>query len=98
MARVNVQDLLLTMRKEQRDDHEKLVEKVDEGFKAIALVASNHELQDQKLFAALDKRVVIVENTRRSIRWLGATVLVTLLGGVADFLFVHLPKLLGGAK
>ena len=96
MAKATLQDILFKMRDEQKEDHENLVKKVDEGFKAVALVAANHELHDQKLFSALDKRMVIVENTRRSIRWLGATVLVTFLGGLADFLLVHLPKLISG--
>lgn len=102
MARFNVQTFLAEMRAEQRQDAETLREvngtlavKVDEGFKAIAAVAAAHELADTKQFNAIDKRLVEVENTRRTMRWLGATVIVSMLAAAADFLFVHLPKLVG---
>jgi hypothetical protein len=103
--RFNVQAFLSEMRNEQREDaesarqsHATLTTKVDEGFKAIAAVASAHELAEAKQFAEVDKRLSTVENTRRTMRWLGATVLVSLCGAVVDFLFVHLPKLLAAGK
>lgn len=99
--RFNVQTFLAEMRQEQRDDvtalrskTEELATKVDDGFKAIAAVSAAHELADTNKFNAIDKRLVEVENTRRTMRWLGATVIVSLLAAAADFLFVLLPKLI----
>jgi hypothetical protein len=92
-ARLNTQQMLAEMRAEQREDHRELATKVDEGFKAIAAVAAAHELADTKQFNAIDKRLEVVENTRRSMRWLGATVVVALVGAAIDLVFVHLPKL-----
>lgn len=86
------------MRAEQREDHAALVQKVDTGFHSINTAAAAHELEDTKRFAAVDKRVESVENTRRSIRWLGATVIVALIGAFFDFVFIHLPRLIASGK
>ncbi len=98
-ARFSVQTFLAEMRAEQREDvtslrneTAELAKKVDEGFKAIAAVAAAHELADTKEFNAIDKRLQTVENTRRSMRWLGATMIVALVGLVFEFVFSHLPK------
>lgn len=93
---MDVQTLLIKMQDKLEENHADLVKKVDDGFKALTTAASEHELSDTRLFSAIDNRLVIVENTRRTIRWLGTTVLVALIGAFADFVFVHLPKLLGG--
>lgn len=86
------------MRGEQREDHATLVLKVDEGFESIRKAAAAHELADTTRFAEVDKRLDSVETTRRSIRWLGATVVVALITAFCDFVFVHLPKLLASTK
>lgn len=99
--RFKVQTFLMEMRQEQREDtsalrsgQETLASRVEAGFKQVAETISTHVLEDTKQFGAIDKRLVEVENTRRSIRWLAGTVIVALVGAAADFLFVHLPKLL----
>jgi hypothetical protein len=93
--RFSVQAFLAEMRAEQREDHNSLSTKVDEGFKAIAAVSAAHELEDTNRFNAIDKRLVEVENTRRTMRWLGATAIAAFLAAAAEFLFVLLPKLVG---
>jgi hypothetical protein len=92
------------MRAEMREDaqlarevHANLTTKVDEGFKAIAAVASAHELADLRAFGEIDKRLETVENTRRSMRWLGATMIVALIGLVFEFVFEHLPAIVAQA-
>lgn len=93
-ARFSVQSALAQMRTEQREDHAALVLKVDEGFSTVTETMSAHVLEDTTKFGAIDKRLSTVENTRRSVRWLGGIVIVALLGAFVDFLFVHLPSYL----
>lgn len=93
--RFSVQAFLAEMRQEQREDHKALTDKVDEGFKSIASSMSAHELEDAKQFGAIDKRLEAVENTRRSMHWLGATVIVAFVGVALDFIFNHLRLVLG---
>lgn len=75
----NLQDYL-------RDMDERLCQKVDQvGSKVDKLDAKidNHET-----------RLVLVENTRKTMRWLAATTIVGLITAGLDFLFSHLPKLI----
>lgn len=74
------------MRKEQRE----LSLKCDEGFERVASSMAAHELEDTKAFAAIDKRITPVENMRRAMRWLGATVVVALVGGFVTYAFSHI--------
>lgn len=61
----NLQDYLHDMRKEQREDHESLTEKVDK----VLEVTSDHET-----------RIVVVENTRKLLLWAAAAVATGGLG------------------
>lgn len=89
MARFTVQAALAEMRAEQREDHQTLTTKVDEGFKHVAEVMAAHTLEDAKQFGAIDSRLKIVETTRRTVRWLGATAIVAILSALADYLLNH---------
>lgn len=89
---MDIQSLLLEMRKEQREDHDRLVEKVDDGFRALQTSMTNHEVADVKAFSAIDNRLLIVENMRRTIRWLGATAVGGSIAAVADYFVNHYLK------
>lgn len=41
-----------------------------------------------------ETRIVVVEGTRRTMRWLAAAISVAFFGALADFFFVHLPQLM----
>lgn len=66
-------------RAEQRADHRDMLDK----FVAVNKICADHET-----------RLVVVENTRKSIRWLAVTMVGALLVGGVDFFFEHLPKLI----
>jgi hypothetical protein len=91
-SRFNVQNFLAEMRAEQREDHAALVLKVDEGIAKMTEAMSSHELEDAKQFGRIDKRLEAVENTKRTLLWLGATTVVAIVAGIVDFLFSHLPR------
>lgn len=78
------------MRDEQREDHRLLVEKVDEGFKAATKAMADHVLEDTTKFASIDNRLAVVENTRRTMRWLMGATVVAILGAAAEFVINHL--------
>jgi len=103
--RFNTQTFLSEMRAEQREDATalreataELAKKVDEGFKATAAVSAAHELADTKEFNSIDKRLETVENTRRSMLWLGATMIVAIIGVVLDMAANYLPRILASLK
>jgi len=87
---MELEKFLLEMRREQRDDHERLVEKVDAGFLSISTSMAKHELDDTKAFNTIDSRLVIVENMRRTIRWLAVTTVGGGIAATADYLINHL--------
>ncbi len=89
---MDIQQLLLTMREEQRDDHRSLVEKVDTGFFEIRQAMATHTVEDTKNFAAIDNRLTPVENTRRTLRWLSAAIFVALITAAVDLIFNHFTK------
>lgn len=69
----NIQDYLRDMREEQQRDHAELASKLDSVVENVG----KHET-----------RLVLVENTRRNLRWL-TTALVTALLAVIGDLIVH---------
>lgn len=84
MAENLIHDLLAEMRDEQRamrsehkEDHTTLMEKFDTVFKKLG----DHET-----------RITVVENTRKTVRWLGGTVIVGGIGFLIDYLFNHVFK------
>lgn len=93
--RLNTQAMLAEMRREQREDHQSLVTAMGEGFEKVTTAMSTHVLEDTTKFAAIDKRLSTVENTRRTMRWLGATVIVAVIGVLLEFLSNHLPTFIG---
>jgi hypothetical protein len=95
---MNLQDLLLEMRREQRADHEKLVEKVDTGFTDLRATMATAELKNTQAFGEIDTRLTVVENTRRAFRWALGIVLTAASAGIADLVFNHLPKLFASVK
>lgn len=85
----NLQEFLADMREEQRSEMRALGGKVDTlsyqlhgRISAVQTKVNDHET-----------RIVVVENTRKMMRWLAGTAIVALLGGVVEFVFNHLPKL-----
>lgn len=86
---MELETLLMDMRKEQRDDHGALTAKVDAGFKEVADTLKHHEQSDLRLFAAIDKRVSTVEGTRKALIWLVGVIIVAVLGGAVDAYFNH---------
>jgi hypothetical protein len=96
MARFSVQAYLAEMRTESREDmqvvresQDRLEVKVDEGFKAATKSMSDHVLEDTTKFSSIDKRLDVVENTRRTMRWLMGAAVVAFLGAAAEFIFNH---------
>lgn len=98
-----VTDILLVMRKEQREDMNKLGDRFEDGFKALqASIADEserrraHELQDLTEFNKLNTRIAGVEspmrNIRRNLRWLAAAAITAILGGAADAYFGHIAQ------
>lgn len=72
----DMQQFLSEMRQEQREDHQVVVTKLD----SVIVKVADHET-----------RIVVVENTRKTMLWLAGTVIVALLGAVLDFLVNHTP-------
>lgn len=85
----NLQQFLADMREEQRSDMQTLTGKLDNmsgqlhgRISAVHTKVNDHET-----------RIVVVENTRKAMRWLAGTAIVAVLGAALEFLFNHLPKL-----
>lgn len=74
----NLQDFLSEMRAEQREDLKTLDGKVDKALTTL----QDHET-----------RIQFVEGTRKTLRWLAASLVVAFLGAMFDFFFIHLPKM-----
>lgn len=74
MVNFDLQTFLSEMRKEQREDHESLSLKVDNLLETM----QDHET-----------RIVIVENTRKNMRWLAGTVIVGLVTFLLDLIANH---------
>lgn len=94
---MDIQQFLLEMRREQREDHNALVKKVDDGFKEAAAALNAHALQNVESLSEYDGRILridgrlkVVENTRRTVRWLGFTLTATALTGIVDYVMNHL--------
>ena len=83
-------ELLIEMRREQREDHQKLVEKVEEGFEKIATRMQEHEKADLIAFGELKP----VLESHRSIRKYRNLLIGALIAGGVDMLFDHLPRIL----
>lgn len=94
----NVQTFLSEMRKELREDHHRLVERVDAGFAEIndlALVVrdqlGSHTLDDHRAFQALDTRLSPIEAAMKMsndrIKWSTRTVIAAVVVGCIDLLF-----------
>lgn len=74
MENFNLQYFLQDMRREQREDHEALSKKVDNVLDTV----NNHET-----------RITTVENTRKTLLWLGAALITALLTFVGDMIVNH---------
>ncbi len=83
----NIQDYLRDMREEQQQDHKDLSAKVDEMATAFF---GRVELVDRRV-SRHETRLVVVENTRRSLRWLGAALIGAVLTLAGDIILEHLP-------
>jgi hypothetical protein len=86
---VTTATLLLEMRREQREDHKTLATTVVEGFDKLQSAMATHVLEDTSKFATLDARLDVVESTRKTVRWFGATVIVAAVGAIIELLVVH---------
>lgn len=74
MESFSLQAYLVEMRKEQRDDHKTLLDKMEELKDTVA----GHET-----------RLVVVENTRKTILGLSSAMVLAVLGAFVDLLFNH---------
>lgn len=84
-----VQELLLEMRQEAREDMHTLTSKVDIGFGAMVESAHLHEKLDIERFAQMDTRLAGVESTKKLLVWMGATIAVGAVGAAFDFFMNH---------
>lgn len=88
-----IQTILLDMRREQREDHQTLVKKVDAGFGGVHTRINDHEVKDVEEFTEIAGRLKTLEEARSEIRWLfGILVSAFLVGGVTfiwDFVKHH---------
>lgn len=71
----NLQTYLTEMRTEARQDNQLIMHKVDDVKKTLAL----H-----------DTRITVVENTRRVLLWLGASLGVATIGFILDMIANHI--------
>lgn len=83
----NIQDYLHDMRAEQQRDHRDLSSKI-EGISA-AMHARISSVNDHVI--RHETRLVVVENTRRTLLWLGTALITALLAFVGDLVINHLP-------
>lgn len=88
----NLQSWLQEMRQEQREDYQLLSRKVDDGFSTVHQSLSNHKVETTQALGEVDKRLVIVENTRRAFRWAMGTMFAAGVTGLFDLVVNHLPK------
>lgn len=102
--RVNVQDLLRDMNAERREDHQTVIEKMESGFTTVTQLVTKvatdleaHEKADVDTANALDGRLKPLESLNRGLKWLAGAVAVAIIGGIADLMFNHLPRLLASA-
>lgn len=70
----DLQAFLRDMKEEQKEDHDRLEKKIDEALDTL----NNHET-----------RLVVVENTRKAMLWLGTTLLLAFLGIAGDLVVTH---------
>lgn len=71
----DLQTYLRDMRQEQQEDHLRLSVKID----SVVTVLNKH-----------DKRIATVENTRKTMLWLGSSLIVAVIGFIVDMLVNHL--------
>jgi hypothetical protein len=79
----DLQEFLSEMRQEQRADHKELSEKID----GIKTTQGEH-----------NTRIVTLESHRKTVIWLGTTLLAAVFGAIVDVVFVHIPRLLSTGK
>lgn len=83
----NIQDYLRDMREEQQQDHKDLSAKIDDVTSAMF---TRIDVVDRRV-SRHETRIVVVENTRKSLRWLGAALISALLALAGDLILNHLP-------
>jgi hypothetical protein len=89
----NIQDYLRDMREEQQQDHRDLAERIESHTLALhGRVSSVNERVNKH-----ETRLVVVENTRKTLLWLGTALITALLGFVGDMLINHLPHVAAAA-
>lgn len=86
---MEIESLLMEMRRDQRDDHTSISKIITDGFKEVHESMKAHEQSDIRMFASIDKRVSVVESTRHAMIWLVGALIVAVLGGAADAYFNH---------
>lgn len=86
---MEIEALILDMRKEQREDHATVITQMAAGFKSVTETMQSHEKVDLQSFASIDKRVSVVEGTRKALIWLVCAVIVASLAAGADAYFNH---------
>lgn len=79
----NLQTFLSEMRDEQREDHLALSGKID----TLVTKVAEH-----------DTKITVLDNHRKTTRWLAGSLVIAFIGATADFLFVHVPKLLASGR
>lgn len=67
-----------TLRESQKKDLADLGEKIEAGFKEHTATLAEH-----------DTRLVVVEGTRKTLRWLAVTAIGAILVGAVDLVFNH---------
>ena len=84
-------EFLVDMRRELKADAIRLEEKLDKNNKALTkklddtlVILNNHET-----------RLVIVEGTRKNIRWLGGTLIAGAVAAAYDFFSNHAHRFVG---
>jgi hypothetical protein len=84
---MDIQQLLLQMRQEAREDMQILTQKVDDGFTAVAQQFSEHEVSDTTVFGEHEQRLAALESTKKDLRWVAGAVIVAVLGAGATALW-----------
>lgn len=79
---MDVEQLIVTM-------HHDLGDKVDAGFKNVLEKFQEHELKDEKRFGNIAGEMRELQNTRKTVRWFIAAVVVALLSGVVEHIVNH---------
>lgn len=83
---MKTETLLLEMRKEQREDHTTVVDKID----ALAAIVHAHVLSDAETFSKFDKKLGPVLADRAIVRKLIMALVVALIGVGADTACNHI--------